>query len=321
MPDPSILMAAAAKTGGTAGMSPATGAAINLGSNIASGLMGFRHNKIQMDFARDMYWTQRKHADQDFYRAAAYNHPKQQMARLKEAGLNPNLIYGKGGNLMPSPQSHQAKAMTPNTRAPQFDFSNILAGAAKVQEIKNIAEQNKLIKSQAALNRSATTKNLAQARNVTEYTTNILPQTLLNMQEQVKSIRSQVAMNQARVNLSNAQAISTKQQGQAALNNSIAAMKNAGINETRAQVYAQLSLVQGLKMKVEMDFMKAKTNTERQRLDQILAEIAKVESQTQLNQQTFELTAIGGRQASTEIGAAKEILTALIQNIYNNLKW
>ena len=26
----------------------------------------------------------------------AYNAPKQQMSRLKEAGLNPNLMYGKG---------------------------------------------------------------------------------------------------------------------------------------------------------------------------------------------------------------------------------
>ena len=32
--------------------------------------------------------------DRDFENA--YNHPKQQMQRLKEAGLNPNLVYGNG---------------------------------------------------------------------------------------------------------------------------------------------------------------------------------------------------------------------------------
>ena len=36
----------------------------------------------------------------------AYNSPKQQMSRLKEAGLNPNLMYGKGtvGNAQTMPQ-------------------------------------------------------------------------------------------------------------------------------------------------------------------------------------------------------------------------
>jgi hypothetical protein len=312
--------AAPAATGGSAAMNAATGAAIGAAGQATGGLLGFRHNKIQMDFSRDMYWQQRHHADQDWRRAAAYNHPKQQMARLKEAGLNPNLIYGKGGNLMPSPTSQQAKAMSPNTRAPQFDFSKILEGAAKTQEIKNIAAQNKLIQSQTMLNKSAAEKNIAQAKNVTEYTTNILPQTLANMEEQQRTLQSQQAMNTARISLMNAQTLATKSNAEAQMNQSKAALINAGVNEKRAEAYVILTTIQGLKMQAERKFMLAKTKTERAKYDQVLTEIAKAESQTNLNTQQFEMTAIGGRQASTEIGAVKELGTALITNIYDIIK-
>lgn len=37
-----------------------------------------------------------KYSKKLFDYQAAYNHPVQQMARLKEAGLNPNLVYGEG---------------------------------------------------------------------------------------------------------------------------------------------------------------------------------------------------------------------------------
>lgn len=39
---------------------------------------------------------QYKYARKMFDYQAAYNHPKAQMARLKEAGLNPHLVYGEG---------------------------------------------------------------------------------------------------------------------------------------------------------------------------------------------------------------------------------
>ena len=38
----------------------------------------------------------RRWALQDRDYENAYNHPKQQMQRLREAGLNPNLVYGLG---------------------------------------------------------------------------------------------------------------------------------------------------------------------------------------------------------------------------------
>lgn len=54
-------------------------------------------------------------------RANEYNSPAQQMARLKAAGLNPNLVYGKGA------QQNMASEL-PKYQAPTADFQNVASG-------------------------------------------------------------------------------------------------------------------------------------------------------------------------------------------------
>lgn len=77
-------------------------------------------------------------------RERAYNSPKQQMLRLKEAGLNPNLIYGSGastGNL---------NARSATAEAPQMSLSFLdrlrAAREMKLQnkQMENIDAQTKL---------------------------------------------------------------------------------------------------------------------------------------------------------------------------------
>jgi len=55
-------------------------------------------NEENRAFSREMYALQRQHALEDWYRANTYNSPMQQMERLRQAGLNPNLVYGKGAD-------------------------------------------------------------------------------------------------------------------------------------------------------------------------------------------------------------------------------
>lgn len=57
-------------------------------------LSGRRNRK----FAREMYWTERNNALADWNMQNEYNSPSAQMERLKEAGLNPFLVYGNGGS-------------------------------------------------------------------------------------------------------------------------------------------------------------------------------------------------------------------------------
>lgn len=62
------------------------------------------NNKKARRFALDMYNRSRQDAIDDWNRNNLYNSPSEQMARLKSAGLNPNMIYGKGpGDLTSQP--------------------------------------------------------------------------------------------------------------------------------------------------------------------------------------------------------------------------
>lgn len=81
-------------------------------------------------------------------RQNVYNHPSQQMARLKAAGLNPHLIYGT------SPSSAVGNSATaPRMEAARMDYENPLRDAAIFSQIRNTEAQ---------------TDNLAAARNLTE---------------------------------------------------------------------------------------------------------------------------------------------------------
>jgi len=77
-----------------------------------------------------------------------YNTPKAQMGRLKDAGLNPNLIYGSG-----SANTGVAGSIAPSKAAP-YNIQN------------PIPLQSALLQSQIDLNNSNTNKNNTQADSV-----------------------------------------------------------------------------------------------------------------------------------------------------------
>lgn len=65
------------------------------GINVSGDMLSQRW---QRKWLEKTYETQKKDALEQWNRENAYNSPKQQMQRLKEAGLNPNLVYGKGAD-------------------------------------------------------------------------------------------------------------------------------------------------------------------------------------------------------------------------------
>lgn len=76
----------------------------------------FAHNKAMAQFAHqknlDMWHLQNQ-----------YNTPKEQMERLQQAGLNPNLMYGRG-TAAPGNASE-----LPKYQAPKADYTGVSAGA------------------------------------------------------------------------------------------------------------------------------------------------------------------------------------------------
>ncbi len=88
-----------------------------------------------------------------------YNSPTAQMSRLRQAGLNPNLVYGSGvtGNSAGSTPQYQPAKIQRATMEPYRGWNLGLSDAASMYmamrqnkaQVENMEAQNKLIKEQA----------------------------------------------------------------------------------------------------------------------------------------------------------------------------
>lgn len=108
-------------------------------------------------FQREIY-DKTKADNLDFWHLQnAYNSPEQQMNRFRDAGLNPNLIYGNSGDNsagnIPTPD-----VVAPQFRAPQMQrpdlLSSMLAHAdlrIKSAQANNLNEQTEVIRKDAIL--------------------------------------------------------------------------------------------------------------------------------------------------------------------------
>lgn len=84
--------------------------AMSAGSSALGGLFGWIGQKKQRKYEREMYERQLADNRQNWELENFYNSPEQQMKRLKEAGLNPNLVYGNGADA----QGGQITGANPN---------------------------------------------------------------------------------------------------------------------------------------------------------------------------------------------------------------
>lgn len=130
------------------------GSAINAGSQSAT-------NQSQLSYSREMYDKQRADALADWNRQNEYNSPKSQMMRFKEAGLNPNLIYGQMSN---SPVVRSSSPSSYSPTAPQVDLGSAvtqgLSSMAQYQDTQFKQVQTDLVKQQ--IQNSITENSLKQ---------------------------------------------------------------------------------------------------------------------------------------------------------------
>lgn len=97
-----------------------------------------------------------------------YNLPSNQMARYKDAGLNPNLIYGQSN---PSAGFSSAPSSSVSgASAPQVRFDNPINDIVKVFQLKNLADQNEVLKAEA---RDKNAAALLKTQGITESETRI----------------------------------------------------------------------------------------------------------------------------------------------------
>lgn len=139
MPLPIALAAigaSVAKAATAAKLASAIPSIISAGSSAANALSQGATNRKTREWNEAMYQKQRTDALADWARTNEYNSPLQQMARLKEAGLSPHLIYGGGANSISQPvRSTDTKSWSPN--APQIDGAQIVSQYFGVQQQQN----------------------------------------------------------------------------------------------------------------------------------------------------------------------------------------
>lgn len=159
------------------------GQAINAGSQSAT-------NQSQLSYAREMYDKQRADALADWNMQNLYNSPKEQMIRFKEAGLNPNLIYGQMSN---SPVVRSSSPQSYNPTAPQADLGSTANMAlSQYYDTQLKTAQIDLVKAQA----DATMKEALIKAVTNEKLQKELPYVAQNMEAQLSG---QLLKNQAQM--------------------------------------------------------------------------------------------------------------------------
>lgn len=112
------------------------------------------------------YKRQRKDNLDDWHRQNQYNSPVQQMARLKEAGLNPALMYGKSGG---TGQSTSLPNKTEQSTGIVPDFNTGL-GYAELELMRSNIEANKSTSNLNALKGATEAENTALVKKQTAKT-------------------------------------------------------------------------------------------------------------------------------------------------------
>jgi len=137
-------------------------------STINTGVNAFAQsnlNKKTRQWNEQQMQTQRQWALQDWQMQNEYNSPTAQMKRLQEAGLNPNLIYGRGTGDMTAQPIRSTDSKSWNPTPPRFELDSVLAqyNNTKMQQLQmdSVQKQQQLQNANVALITAQTMKTLA----------------------------------------------------------------------------------------------------------------------------------------------------------------
>lgn len=137
----------------TAAAASVIGAGLSAAGTGASLFANAKLNRKTMRWNERMYEQQRRDALADWEMQNAYNSPAAQMQRLREAGLNPHLVYGNGADAQGGiVRSTDVKSWNP--QAPDFSQVGSIAGQyfdiqARAQTVNNLKAQNTILEEQA----------------------------------------------------------------------------------------------------------------------------------------------------------------------------
>lgn len=150
-------------------LAPILSGVASVAGNLLSNSATQRNNARQEAFAREMYDKQQSDNMKLWQMQNEYNSPTSQMERLKQAGLNPNLVYGAGTSTMASPIK-SADVPSFNPTPSKFELGQ--AAQASIQayndfrmrdaQIQNLAQQTNVAKQQSKQIEANTVKTVAE---------------------------------------------------------------------------------------------------------------------------------------------------------------
>lgn len=152
---------------------PGIGAAANIAGNLINAGSQRRENTRQRQFAMDMYNRQRNDALADWNMQNAYNDPSAMMARLKHAGLNPNLAYGNPTTAGVASSVRSSSQGSYNGKAPTVETTGISDAIMMFYDIQKTQAQTDNIKAQAELARIKTESESQQIDKLVQETIGI----------------------------------------------------------------------------------------------------------------------------------------------------
>lgn len=134
-------------------------------------------NQRDQDQMWAMYDKQRQDALADWNRTNSYNDPLQQMIRLKQAGLSPHLVYGKGAETTAA-MIRGSSSNAQSKPAPKIDNGYLAGASDQVQsglmqglqtkqiqaQTDNLYESNKLMQKEGILKDAQTAKILVETK-------------------------------------------------------------------------------------------------------------------------------------------------------------
>lgn len=186
---------------------PATLGAIS--SVVGTGVNAFvqsRFNREERIQEQKRYERGRKDSLSDFHLENEYNSPSAQMKRLKDAGLNPNLVYGKGATQAAATVNSSSPSSI-NANPPQFDIGSTMSSyvdtKVKQAQIDNLHSQNETQKQETLLKAAQTLSTIQSTKGTTfdlEQKQSLAATTLeaakLNVQKLSADIRKTIADTQ-----------------------------------------------------------------------------------------------------------------------------
>lgn len=139
-------------------------AATGLITEAGNALLQMQQNRKNREFALQQYEREKFDNLAQWHRQNEYNSPQAQMERLQLAGLNPNLVYGKGADNIAAPIV-AARGQVPQGQVPRLDlsrpFSDYQNYALRKAQTDNQTVQNTVLAQEAAL-KAATTASVVQ---------------------------------------------------------------------------------------------------------------------------------------------------------------